>query len=142
MLGKKLSFRKKSSVPRLLSFKKIGNDIPIVLKRDKDYLETPIPNSAKLYPKQTHEEIKNMEKDYQSENVQESISEMKDTLAKIICVLGPSTLHLIDGNNLIEEIEVKFAFEPLGIDNNDTIEADEDLVVEFSEENSLEKYYF
>ena len=135
MLGKKLSFRKKSSVPRLLSFKKIGNDIPIVLKRDKDYLETPIPNSAKLCPKQTHhEEIKNVEKDYQSENVQESISEMKETLAKIICVLGPSTLHLIDGNNLIEEIEVN--------DNNDTIEADEDLVVEFSEENSLEKYCF
>ena len=137
MLGKKLSFRKKSSVPRLLSFKKIGNDIPIVLKRDKDYLETP--KSANLCPKLTHGEIKNVEKDYQSENVQESISEMKETMAKIICVLGPSTLHLIDGNNLIEEIEVNFAF---GIDNNDTIEVDEDLVVEFSEENSLEKYYF
>ena len=142
MLGKKLSFRKKSSVPRLLSFKKIGNDIPIVLKREKEYLETPISNSEKLYPKQTHEEIKNVEEDYQSENVQESISEMKETLAKIICVLGPSTLHLIDGKNLIEEIEVNFTFEHFGIDNNDTIEADEDLVVEFSEENSLEKYYF
>ena len=138
MLGKKLSFRKKSSVPRLLSFKKIGNDIPIVLKRDKDYLETPNSNSAKLCPKQTHGKIKNVEEDYQSENVQESISEMKETLAKIICVLGPSTLHLIDGNNLVEEIEVNFTF---GIDNN-TIEANEDLVVEFSEENSLEKYYF
>ena len=139
MLGKKLSFRKKSSVPRLLSFKKIGNEIPIVLKRDKNYLETPIP-SAKVCPKQTLGKIKNVEEeDYQSEQIQESISEMKETLAKIICVLGQSTLHLIDGNNLIEEIEVNFTFEPFGSSNN---EADEDLVVEFSEENSIDNYYF
>ena len=142
MLGKKLSFRKKSSVPRLLSFKRIGNDIPIVLKREKDNLQTPIPSSAKMCLKESFQENKNVEEGYQSEKIQESISEMKETLAKVICVLGPPTLHLIDGNNLIEEIVVNYTFVPFGIDNNDTIEAEEDLVVEFSEENSLEKYYF